>query len=565
MNVQRCWFLLLPACRPASRMRARWCVVERTLGERADGALGRDRVPDRSTRRTSSVARRGCGHRERPCASRRLAAGARVAPGRRPGRASAGRRPSSSTAANCASASGSRSSAAAAASSPAAAVERAAEGPGEERGDGRAVAGELVQPGVLPAGDDERLDRRGARVVGPGRAGRRGQPLQMAERHDRVVVAVREQDRAAIPGDGRRGADVGHTVAARPEVDAGRQPGERVGDRVGDRQVGEAERLAGEAVRVGRASTSPRRPRPAGRRRPPGSRRSPPIEWPTIAADGHLGPLEQRVEGGERIGPNSPAVSGSSSAGWRRGRGRRTSGSGTRRRGGTRPSAASGRGPTPSRGRGPRPGPGAPSRAGMNQAGRSRPADVDGRRLVRQAEVGRRDPGRVAARIAGPDAVGEREAVGEPERAAAERPPAIPARRTLPMRRRGRHGTGLSSAVGSAVTPVQRSMVRSAIPHASSASKPGAQPTQIKAAWRRLARAHHPDLTGDDPAASRVATRRMAEINDAYAALTRESGGPVATVADREPDGRRSSRVSRADAAGRRRRSRPARSPAGST
>jgi curved DNA-binding protein CbpA len=51
-----------------------------------------------------------------------------------------------------------------------------------------------------------------------------------------------------------------------------------------------------------------------------------------------------------------------------------------------------------------------------------------------------------------------------------------------------------------------------------------ATPTQIKAAWRRLARANHPDLTGDDPAASRMATRRMAEINDAYAALTRDSG-----------------------------------------
>ena len=48
-----------------------------------------------------------------------------------------------------------------------------------------------------------------------------------------------------------------------------------------------------------------------------------------------------------------------------------------------------------------------------------------------------------------------------------------------------------------------------------------ATPSQIKAAWRRLARANHPDLTGDDPAASRLATRRMAEINDAYAALTR--------------------------------------------
>lgn len=52
----------------------------------------------------------------------------------------------------------------------------------------------------------------------------------------------------------------------------------------------------------------------------------------------------------------------------------------------------------------------------------------------------------------------------------------------------------------------------------------GASPSQIKAAWRRLARTHHPDLTGDDPAASRVATQRMAEINDAYAALTRPGG-----------------------------------------
>ena len=52
-----------------------------------------------------------------------------------------------------------------------------------------------------------------------------------------------------------------------------------------------------------------------------------------------------------------------------------------------------------------------------------------------------------------------------------------------------------------------------------------AEAVEIKAAWRRLARANHPDLTGDDPAASRAATRRMAEINDAYAALTREPGG----------------------------------------
>lgn len=52
--------------------------------------------------------------------------------------------------------------------------------------------------------------------------------------------------------------------------------------------------------------------------------------------------------------------------------------------------------------------------------------------------------------------------------------------------------------------------------------EPGASADDIKAAWRRLARRHHPDLTGDDPDAVRRATRRMAEINTAYAALTRE-------------------------------------------
>jgi DnaJ-like protein len=58
-------------------------------------------------------------------------------------------------------------------------------------------------------------------------------------------------------------------------------------------------------------------------------------------------------------------------------------------------------------------------------------------------------------------------------------------------------------------------------PHVVLGVDASATPVQIKAAWRRLARANHPDLTGDDPAASRQATRRMAEINDAYATLTR--------------------------------------------
>jgi hypothetical protein len=58
-------------------------------------------------------------------------------------------------------------------------------------------------------------------------------------------------------------------------------------------------------------------------------------------------------------------------------------------------------------------------------------------------------------------------------------------------------------------------------PHDVLGVEPGATPTQIKAAWRRLARTHHPDLTGDNPAASQRATRQMAEINTAYAELTR--------------------------------------------
>jgi hypothetical protein len=59
-------------------------------------------------------------------------------------------------------------------------------------------------------------------------------------------------------------------------------------------------------------------------------------------------------------------------------------------------------------------------------------------------------------------------------------------------------------------------------PHIVLGVDPGSSLSTVKAAWRRLARQHHPDLTGDDPAASRVATRKMAEINDAYEALRRE-------------------------------------------
>ena len=55
----------------------------------------------------------------------------------------------------------------------------------------------------------------------------------------------------------------------------------------------------------------------------------------------------------------------------------------------------------------------------------------------------------------------------------------------------------------------------------------GASQATIKAAWRRLAREHHPDLTGGDPQAARQATRRMAEINQAYEQLRIGRPGPA--------------------------------------
>lgn len=54
--------------------------------------------------------------------------------------------------------------------------------------------------------------------------------------------------------------------------------------------------------------------------------------------------------------------------------------------------------------------------------------------------------------------------------------------------------------------------------------EPDASQATIKAAWRRLARVHHPDVAGSDQAAARVATRRMAEINRAYEDL--QAGRP---------------------------------------
>ena len=71
-------------------------------------------------------------------------------------------------------------------------------------------------------------------------------------------------------------------------------------------------------------------------------------------------------------------------------------------------------------------------------------------------------------------------------------------------------------------------------PHVVLGVETDATPTQIKAAWRKLARRHHPDLTGDDPEASRLATRQMAEINEAYAEMTRPDAVRRRTGAGRD-------------------------------
>jgi len=77
-------------------------------------------------------------------------------------------------------------------------------------------------------------------------------------------------------------------------------------------------------------------------------------------------------------------------------------------------------------------------------------------------------------------------------------------------------------------------------PHVVLGVPPGASQATIKAAWRKLARVHHPDVAGADPAAARSATRKMAEINRAYEQLQAGSRGRTGTDGDGTP-GRRSS------------------------
>jgi curved DNA-binding protein CbpA len=63
---------------------------------------------------------------------------------------------------------------------------------------------------------------------------------------------------------------------------------------------------------------------------------------------------------------------------------------------------------------------------------------------------------------------------------------------------------------------------------------PDSSPAAVRAAWRRLARRHHPDLAAD-PKAARDATRKMAEINTAYEAALRIAEARRPGRAHRDP------------------------------
>jgi curved DNA-binding protein CbpA len=70
-------------------------------------------------------------------------------------------------------------------------------------------------------------------------------------------------------------------------------------------------------------------------------------------------------------------------------------------------------------------------------------------------------------------------------------------------------------------------------PHAVLGLQQGASAAAVKAAWRKLARRHHPDLSGSDTGAARMATKLMAEINAAYEQLRDGGASRRAPEADR--------------------------------
>jgi len=118
---------------------------------------------------------------------------------------------------------------------------------------------------------------------------------QMAHRHDGVVRAVRQEHRPAIARDRGTGADRVNAMPARSQVDARRQPCERVGDRIGQGEPGEPEGLARQAIRIARRRDTDERQGPGVRGR---------CEDRATASDGvaedagtgHLGASREHVE-----------------------------------------------------------------------------------------------------------------------------------------------------------------------------------------------------------------------------------------------------------------------------
>jgi len=75
--------------------------------------------------------------------------------------------------------------------------------------------------------------------------------------------------------------------------------------------------------------------------------------------------------------------------------------------------------------------------------------------------------------------------------------------------------------------PPSRSRARDASPYITLGVQPSASMSEIKAAWRRLTREHHPDTLmakGVPADYVQLATRKMAEINAAYDKIRQERG-----------------------------------------
>ena len=137
--------------------------------------------------------------------------------------------------------------------------DRAAQGPGQERGDAAPRLGRLVQPAVAEARHDYRL-HFGRAGGAAGRAGRFGDERQVVDRNSPVVLAVQQQERAAVARGGHRRAGVVDRVAARDEQHGRGQGCQRRGDEAGDAHPGQLEGEARHPDRVRRGRDGDDRP-----------------------------------------------------------------------------------------------------------------------------------------------------------------------------------------------------------------------------------------------------------------------------------------------------------------